>query len=183
MKILSIFRKKSNSLDGVQDKGQEMLTRKEETQSILQEYSAESVASLSLSDTNSTNKENDQTNKNETKEELSVKNFKDMLSAKSELLKKGEQLFEECNAENFTWCPSSVEHKKDESTEDYKKRCTRRYLLQEDFMDWREYARLYIFKNQVIPDHYDEFMSLYKSNGFNVTMAIRKIMRIVETCK
>ena len=182
MKILSVFRKKSNNQDGVQDKGQEMLTRKEETQRILQEYSAESVASLPLSETNSTNKENDQTDKNETKEVLSIKNFNDMLSTKSELLKEGKEIVELINNEE-----ALPKRKESESEDEFSGRMRQYKQLHQQlvdrYYDWIEYARLYIYKNQIIPTHYDEFMSTYNRHWELNEWFLKKSIRIIETCK
>lgn len=180
MKILSIFRKKSNNPDGVQDKGQEMLTRKEEAQSISQEDSAESV--VSLSDTNTTNKENEQTDKNETKEVLSIKNFNNMLSTKSELLKEGKEIVELINNEE-----AFPKRNESESDEEFSARKCQYHQQQRQlvdrYQDWIEYARLYIYKNQIIPTHYDEFMCSYNTHKSPDAWFIKKALRIIETCK
>lgn len=182
MKLLSIFRKKSNSLDGVQYKGQEMLISKEEAQSISQEYLAESVASLS--DTNSTNKENEQTDKNGTNEVLSIKNFNDMLSTKSELLKEGKEIVELIYNDNKEAYPKREESESDE--EFRARKCQyqqRRQQLIDLCSDWIEYARLYIYKNQIIPTHYDEFMWRYNRKMLLDAEFIKQSLRIIETCK
>lgn len=180
MKILSIFRKKSNNPDGVQDKGQEMLTREEEAQSISQEDSAESV--VSLSDTNTTNKENEQTDKNETKEVLSIKNFNNMLSTKSELLKEGKEIVELINNEEAF--PKRNESESDEEFSARKCQYHQQHRqLVDRYQDWIEYARLYIYKNQIIPTHYDEFMCSYNTHKLLDAWFIKKALRIIETCK
>ena len=180
MKILSVFRKKSNNPDGVQDKGQEMLTREEEAQSISQEDSAESV--VSLSDTNTTNKENEQTDKNETKEVLSIKNFNNMLSTKSELLKEGKEIVELINNEE-----DFPKRKETDSDKEYNARLhqyrQRHQQLTDRCYDWIEYARLYIYKNHIIPTHYDEFMAGYNRGASSNEWFVKKTLRIIETCK
>lgn len=106
-----------------------------------------------------------------------------MLSTKSELLKEGELLFEQFKAKSLTLYPSWLGQRKNESDEDFKMRCEQIQLLEEDFKDWREYVRLYVFRNQIIPEHYDEFMESYKTQKFDIKMMIRRMIRIVETCK
>ena len=66
--------------------------------------------------------------------------------------------------------------------DEYEYRKQQCQLLYDRYRDWAEYARLYIYRNQIIPTHYNEFMTEYHRLNKGLWF-VKKSLRIIETCE
>lgn len=182
MKFLSILRKKFGLRKDTLNNEYGEVKSEELSQVSMSEGKLTSIETMAFDDDHVYIKDDSQLESFETQNELLTKNFNKMLSTKSELLKEGREIMELIH--NYgNELNTFLSRKENESDEELENRRAQRELLIDRYDDWIEYARLYIYKNQIIPTHYDEFMTPYSARNRNPVWYIKKTLRIIETCK
>ena len=179
MKNISVLRMMCGFHNKTLNEEHEVLSREGASYNLSQKDQVESVEALSIIiPDNKVVQDKDKTN-----EEKSTKNINNMLSTKSELLKEGKEIVEQIqnlnDGRDLNYSPKRKENETDDEYEYRKQQCQ---LLYDRYRDWAEYARLYIYRNQIIPTHYNEFMTEYHRLNKGLWF-VKKSLRIIETCE